>query len=248
MDQRTAMKQLEELGTAENRKVYARHGVTGAAFGVSYAALGKLRKAIGTDHGLALALWKSGNHDARVLATMVADPGAFDRKTIDAWGKDLSNYVLTDAFSVAVAASKHAGACARAWMRSRGEWLSSAGWNVVARVAADGETFAAEELEALVDRIEERIHASPNRTRHAMGGALIAIGLVNPALERRALAAARQIGPIEVDHGETSCKTPDVAGYIRKTRAHRAGRATQAGKAPGKGKPRTARTPAAAKK
>jgi len=40
------MKALKSLGTAQNRKVYARHGVTGDAYGVSYAHLGQLKKKI----------------------------------------------------------------------------------------------------------------------------------------------------------------------------------------------------------
>jgi hypothetical protein len=35
------MKELKASGTAQNRKVYRRHGVVGEMFGVSYAALGK---------------------------------------------------------------------------------------------------------------------------------------------------------------------------------------------------------------
>ena len=34
-------------------------------------------------------------------------------------------------------------------------------------------------------------------------------------------AAARRIGTVEVDHGETGCKTPDAEPYIKKTLAHR---------------------------
>ena len=74
MNVKQALAKLKALGTAQNRKVYARHGVTREAFGVSYANLGKLVREIKVDHELALGLWKSGNHDARVLATMVADP------------------------------------------------------------------------------------------------------------------------------------------------------------------------------
>ena len=68
-----ALAALRKAGTAQNVKVYGRHGVKGDAFGVSYAELGRLHKTIGTDHGLARALWATGNHDARVLATMIAD-------------------------------------------------------------------------------------------------------------------------------------------------------------------------------
>jgi hypothetical protein len=49
-----------------------------------------------------------------------------------------------------------------------------------------------------------------------MNNALIAIGMRNDALRERALAAARAIGKVVVDHGETGCVTPDAASYIKK--------------------------------
>ena len=63
--------------------MYARHGVGTEMFGVSYANFGKLKKEIRTDHKLAEALWTTGNFDARVLATMIADPQALTAKTVD---------------------------------------------------------------------------------------------------------------------------------------------------------------------
>jgi hypothetical protein len=51
-----------------------------------------------------------------------------------------------------------------------------------------------------------------------MNGALIAIGMRNADLEKRAIAVARAIGPVDVDHGETGCATPDAASYIVKSR------------------------------
>ena len=54
-----------------------------------------------------------------------------------------------------------------------------------------------------------------------MNNALIAIGTRSDALEEAALAAARRIGPVLVDHGQTSCKTPDALTYLPKARAHR---------------------------
>ena len=49
-----------------------------------------------------------------------------------------------------------------------------------------------------------------------MNNALIAIGGRNAKLKKLALAAAKKIGKVEVDHGDTSCKTPDAAAYINK--------------------------------
>jgi hypothetical protein len=70
---------------------------------------------------------------------------------------------------------------------------------------------------AILKTIEKEIHDSPNRARHAMNSALIAIGIYRPALTQEAIAAARRIGKVEVDHGETSCVTPDAVPYIQKT-------------------------------
>ena len=50
-----------------------------------------------------------------------------------------------------------------------------------------------------------------------MNAALIGIGIRNSKLQKKAEAAAKRIGKIEVDHGQTSCKTPDAIPYIRKT-------------------------------
>src|SRR5262245_52553297 len=62
-----AMSALEKAGSAQTRKTYARHGVEGDMFGVSFATLKLLVKRIGVDHELAVALWATKNHDARVL-------------------------------------------------------------------------------------------------------------------------------------------------------------------------------------
>lgn len=215
-----ALAALEKAGTAQNRKVYAKHGVGPAQFGVAFAELKKMAKSIGRDHELAVGLWRSGNHDARVLATMVADPDAFTARDLDAWAKDLDNYVVCDAFGGLAARSPLAAARAAAWRDRKGEWVATAGWNVTAfRAMQENADEAA--LAPLIPVIADTIHDRPNRVRHAMNMALIAIGARGGALETAALAAAARIGKVEVDHGETSCRTPDAAEYIRRTVAHR---------------------------
>jgi len=70
--------ELERLGTEQNRRVYARHGVGPKQYGVSFANLKALAKRIKVDHALALELWRSGHHDARLLTAQIADPAAVD--------------------------------------------------------------------------------------------------------------------------------------------------------------------------
>ena len=72
------------------------------------------------------------------------------------------------------------------------------------------------DAEKMLATIEKEIHRSPNWARYAMNGALISIGIFKPALSEKAVEAARRIGKVTVDHGETSCKTPDAVRYIEK--------------------------------
>ena len=69
--------------------------------------------------------------------------------------------------------------------------------------------------------IESKIASDKNWVKYAMNNALINIGVRNPQLERKAIAVAKRIGKVEVDHGETACKTPDAVPYIKKTIAYR---------------------------
>ena len=216
-----AMQALEQAGTAQNRKIFARHGVGERMFGVSYAFLKALAKKLKTDHALAEQLWANGNHDARILATMIADPQQASAAQLDQWAADLDSYVIVDAFAGFAAKTKHAVSKAKTWHRKKSEWLSAAGWTLIARLALDDRELPDEFFEDSLTVIEEGIQRAPNRVRHTMNGAVIAIGLRNEKLTKSALAAAQRIGKVEVDHGETSCQTPDAAAYIQRGLARR---------------------------
>jgi len=215
------LQQLEAAGTAQTRKTYARHGVGPNMFGVSYATLGKLTRAIKRDHALALGLWASGNHDARVLATMIADPAQATAALLNEWVTACDNSALGGAVAKFTAGTAAAAALAAEWCADPREFVAVVGWDVVAELALASDVSDAE-FAACLKTIEREIHTAPNYVRYAMNGALIAIGVRNSKLEKLAVAAAKRIGKVEVDHGDTSCKTPDAVAYIAKTKAHRA--------------------------
>jgi 3-methyladenine DNA glycosylase AlkD len=216
MNLRQVCAELKKRGTAQNRKIYGRHGVREPMYGVSFAHLKDLAKRVKVDQELALGLWGSGNHDARVLATMVADPQAFRAVQLESWVRELDNYVLADAFSSLVARTPFARGKAEKWSKSRREFIGATGYNLLTFLAMRDEELGDEYFAGHVERIEAQIHQRANRMRHSMNQTLIAVGLRNAALRRGVLAAAKRIGEVEVDHGETSCKTPDAAAYIAK--------------------------------
>lgn len=216
-----AMQELEALGTEQNRKVYARHGAGANMFGVSFANQEKLRKKIKVDHELAAQLWATGNGDAQVLATLIADPQQFTDRQAESWVKSVSDYGLAEMLARLIAKTSLAQAKAEKWHKAKDEWIGSTGWRLISHLAADDQQLPDAYFDPHLTAIAASIHQQKNRVRYEMNGALISIGLRNEKLEKKALTVAKQIGKVEVDHGQTGCKTPDAAAYIAKALAYR---------------------------
>lgn len=218
-----ALAALEAAGTAQNRKVYARHGYPpDRTFGVSFTYLAKLSKQAGVDHDLATKLWASHNGDAQILACQIADPSRATSRELDQWASQVDFYPLADAFSKFVGTTRYAQPKIKQWTASKSDFTGQAGWNLLSLLALNDPEPPDTFFTPYLKRIESGIHKAPNRTRHAMNQTLIAIGTRNPKLTEAALRIAAKIGKVEVDHGETSCTTPDAAAYIQKTLARRA--------------------------
>lgn len=210
---------LEKKGKVQTQKIYRRHGVAGPCYGVSYADMQRFTKSLQCDHALSLALWKSGVHDARVLATRVADPQKLKEADFERWLGDVDNYILDDAVASLAARSPLASVIAKKWIKSPAEWRAAAGWTIMATLAVEGK-LSAGAAKPLLPRIQREIPEAANRARHAMNNALIAIGGSIEELREHALQIAKAIGKVEVDHGQTHCKTPDAASYIQKMADH----------------------------
>lgn len=219
------MAELEALSTEQNRKIYRRHGVETDMFGVSYANMKVLKKKIKVNHAIACELWGTANHDARILATRIADPKQADDTLLESWAADLGNYVISDAFAEFVSQTPLVQAKMEQWTESDDEWKGAVGWNLLAYIAGKDQSLPDGYFESYVETIERDIHSRKNRVRYSMNNALISIGVRNDNLEEQAIAAAERIGTVEVDHGQTSCKTPDAPSYIRKTTARRKAKA-----------------------
>jgi len=210
------LKELKKNGTEQTRKTYRRHGVTNELFGVSYSELGALKKKIKTDHELAKKLWDTEIHDARILALMIVDPSKIDADLAERWVTGTGNYVVSSALAEPVSQSPIGLKLMAKWSKSKDEWIGRTGWLTLAHIAKQENDLSDSLFEDYLDVIEKGIHKARNRTRDGMNSALIGIAVRNEKLRPKALAAAGRIGKVEVDHGDTDCKTPDAATYIDK--------------------------------
>lgn len=216
---RDVLHALQEARSDDTAMTYRRHGVALPTYGVNASALAAVVKRSGVSTDLATGLWRTGVHDARAVALGVADAALVSKKQLEAWCLEVSDYMLAERLATLVASSAHGGPLAAQWTKRRAEYVSAVGWGVVARLALGGRLPLPDAL-AYLAVVERTIHGAPNRTRHAMNGALIAIGGRDVKFRQLALAAAKRIGPVEIDHGDTDCKTPDAESYIAKMWAH----------------------------
>jgi len=208
---------LRKLGKPQTAAIYKRHGSGDNVFGVLTSEIARIQKKIKVDHALAMELWKTGNAEARILALQVADPEKLTRGDADGLVKDGPVRFIDFYLSGLLARSPIADQTMRAWMKSTEESPREIGYAILgARLKDDPASVSDADAEKVLATIEKEIHRSPNWARRAMNGALISIGVYKPALRKKAIEAARRIGKVEVDHGETGCKTPDAAPYIEK--------------------------------
>ena len=95
-----------------------------------------------------------------------------------------------------------------------------AAWSLVASMAMIDESTEDSWFAERLAQIEKTIHSAPNAQRYAMNAAIIAIGCRSAALRKAAAAASKRIGPVEIDHGDTDCKTPVATESLDKAWAH----------------------------
>ena len=91
MDAHAVIGELRERADPSRKPGMARVGIdVSRALGVSMPNIRAIAKACGVDHTLALGLWKTGIHEARILATLVADPEALTEAQRESWVLDIS--------------------------------------------------------------------------------------------------------------------------------------------------------------
>lgn len=217
MNTKDILATLEKTGKPQTAAIYKRLGSGENVFGTLTSEIAKISKKIKVDDALAAELWKTGNAEARVLALLVTDPAKLTRADADELLEDGPVRFVGYYLSGLVARSPIAESTMRAWMKSKEEDRREMGYSILGfRLKENADAISDADAEKALATIERVIHGSPNWARYAMNGAVISIGVFKPALRDKALAAAKRIGHVDVDHGETHCKTPEAVSYINK--------------------------------
>lgn len=174
----------------------ARYGISSTGtLGVPMPVLRRLAKQAGKDHKLAEALWKSGIHEARILATLVDEPSKVTARQMHAWAHDFDSWDVCDqACQNLFRYTPMAFAKAAQWAHARPEFVRRAGFSLMAGLAVKAKHATDEQFIALLPLIGEAAGDDRNLVKKAVNWALRQIGKRNRRLHRLALTAAAEIG------------------------------------------------------
>jgi len=199
MDCAEVLERLRSMGNPDNVKGMGRFGISVKnTFGVSMPELRKLARKIGKHHDLAQGLWKSGIHEARIVAGIIDEPGSVTEKQMDAWVKDFDSWDVCDQVCMNLF-DKTSFAYKKAveWSSRNEEFVKRASFALMASLAVHDKKAEDEAFLKLLPLIKRESTDERNFVRKAVNWALRQIGKRNKKLLREAIRTAKEIQALE---------------------------------------------------
>ncbi|MEU9418051.1 DNA alkylation repair protein [Streptomyces sp. NPDC048272] len=202
--------ELAALDDPKTRAVNERHGDD---HGVNLGRLRALAKRLRTQQDLACRLWETGDGAARLLATLICRPKAFERDELDAMVREARTPKVHDwLVNYVVKKSPHAQELRRAWFADPDPVVASAGWALTTeRVAKKPEDL---DLAGLLDVIEAQMKDAPDRLQWAMNHCLAQIGIEHVEYRTRAIAIGERLHVLQDHPTSPGCTSPFAPVWI----------------------------------
>ena len=213
MTLKEALKQLEALGSDKMRAQNRKHGCGGKQFGVRLGDIRKVAAEIKTNHELAIALWETGNLDARLLAILVMKPKNLSGTELDRMVRSGACAPLADWLNAYIV-KKHPDkeAFRQRWMAADDPWAARAGWGLTSeRIARSPEGL---DLPALLERIEAEMGGAAPEVQWTMNFCLAGIGIHFSKYRKRAIAIGETLGLYRDYPVSKGCTSPFVPIWI----------------------------------
>jgi 3-methyladenine DNA glycosylase AlkD len=189
---------LKSLSNPDAVAGMARYGINPKfAYGISIPTLRALAKEIGRDHALAVQLWDSGMHEARILASMIDDPKQVTEAQMDRWVEDFNSWDLCDQClgNLFDRQGKLAYRKALEWSARKEEYVKRAGFVLMARLAVGSKGIA--DFESFWPIMIREATDERNYVKKAINWALRQIGKRSLPLNARAIATAHEMQQLD---------------------------------------------------
>jgi 3-methyladenine DNA glycosylase AlkD len=185
---------LKAQANPDNVAGMARYGIsTTNTLGISINTLRKMAKELKKDHELALKLWDSGFHEARILANFIDEPEKVTEAQLEHWVRDFDSWDVGDQVSELIAKTPFVIKKINDWAGRDEEFVKRAAFSLIAEVAWYDKKMVDDEFEPFFELIKNAADDERNYVKKAVNWALRNIGRRNKALNRRAIEVAREI-------------------------------------------------------
>ncbi len=186
---------LQQQSNPVNKQGMGRFGInTEKAFGIKIPILRQLAKEIGKNHLLALELWQSGYHEARLLATFIADPKQVDEILMEQWALDFNSWDICDqCCSNVFVRTPLAFQKAVEWARHEEEFVKRAGFVMMAALAVHQKKVDDQQFLPFFSLIEKEAGDARNFVKKAVNWALRQLGKRSAFLNGKAIELAERI-------------------------------------------------------
>ena len=208
-----------ERGIANWKKLGPKKTSNLKSYGIGLTQLRKLAKEIGRDHSLAQLLWKSDIYDVKVIGLLIDDPKQISRAQAEKQVEELNAGMLAHVFAscgAPLAKAPLAFELACDWIESSDAMRRRCGYTLIyelskRNIKAMDEAYFMDTIAEIQDKIDDET----KWVKAAMAGALMGIGKRNKRLNKAAVAAATEIGPIDIDYGpDNNCEPLDVLKHL----------------------------------
>jgi len=199
MDYEEILKQLKLMGNPKNVEGMARYGINPKNnLGISIYKLRPLAKEIGKNHELSLKLWRSGIHDARLLAIFIEDVAKVTEEQMDLWVNDFDSWdvcdqACTSLFDTSPLAWKKVGD----WAGHKEEFVKRAAFSLLAGLAVHDKTASNEKFTDFSDLLKKHATDERNYVKKAINWAVRNIGKRNQFLNKKMIALSREMQLID---------------------------------------------------
>jgi 3-methyladenine DNA glycosylase AlkD len=187
---------LKRLASKRYRDGMSRYGLpSDNAFGVPVGAIQKLAKRLGRNHDLALALWKTGWYEARMLAAFIDEPERVTPAQMDRWCRDFDNWGICDTVCFHLFdRTPHAFRKVTQWAGRRDEFVKRAAFALLACLALHDKRTGDEPFARCLPLVERAATDERNFVKKGVSWALRGIGRRSLDLNVAAVEVARRLG------------------------------------------------------
>lgn len=193
------MEKLHALADPSRLEGMARYGIRPARLlGIPMPALRTLARGR-RSHQLALDLWGTGIHEARILASLVDEPSKVSFEQMEAWVEDFDSWDVCDQVCNSLfVRTPFAVECALAWAPREPEFVRRAGFVLMAVLAVHAKKMDDGQFLQFLPLIVRYAVDERNFVRKAVNWALRSIGKRSPFLLEKALETAGEIQALDV--------------------------------------------------